>query len=347
MAVGSSSAGYGSKVPAIGVIGCGAIAELFHLPALTSIASIKEKLVLVDLDIDRARKMADRFGIQKFTSDFSSIIGSVDGAIVATPPRSHFPIALKCIRSGIHVLCEKPLAETVPEVMQLADEAERSGVVVMVNNTRRLFPSTIAVRSWIREGKLGRLRSIEFHQGEKFDWPSAGDSYFGIGGSGKGVLSDVGAHVVDLVCWWLGDRPRITAYQDDSFGGTEAVARLELEHEGCVVTIHLSWLSKLKNLYRIQGEVASIEGEMHDYRSFTVMERSGKPRKIRASRGPATYAGFADILIRNFTEVINYKERPVVGIKDILPSIGLIEECYNRRSRFEMPWFSPKEGHSA
>jgi predicted dehydrogenase len=301
-------------------------------------------MVLVDLDHDRLQRVATRYGISQFGSDYRSVIETVDGAIVATPARTHFHIALDFLKAGVHVLCEKPLAESANQVTQLLEAAEGSGVSICVNNTRRLFPVTREIRSWIQGGKLGRLQSIEFHLGEKFDWPSAGDSYFGIRGSGRGVLSDIGAHVIDLVCWWLGGKPRITKYQDDFMGGTEAVARLGLEHEGCNVDIHLSWLSKLDNVYRIRGDVGTIEGDIHDYRSFTVVTPSGERRKIQAGRGPATYSGFATVLIENFIEVINGKVSPIISAGDVFPSIALIDECYGRRLRFQMPWFEPGGG---
>ena len=333
-----------SKAPAIVLIGCGAIAESFHLQALTRLEDIKGKMVLVDLDHARVQEVAGRYGIGQFRSDYRSVIENVDGAIVATPARTHFPIALDFLKAGVHVLCEKPLAESANQVTQLLEAADRSGVSISVNNTRRLFPVTREIRSWMQQGKLGRVQSIEFHLGEKFDWPSAGDSYFGVRGSGRGVLSDIGAHVIDLVCWWLGGLPRITKYQDDFMGGTEAVARLGLEHEGCNVDIHLSWLSKLENVYRVRGNAGTIEGEIHDHRSFSFIRPSGERRIIRAGRGPATYSGFATVLLENFVEVINGKATPMISAGDVLPSIALIDECYGRRSRFQMPWFEPGGG---
>ena len=337
-------AGGPSKVPAIVLVGCGAIAESFHLLALTRLADIKGKMVLVDLDHARVKEVASRYGIVQFGSDYHSVIENVDGAIVATPARTHFPIALDFLQAGVHVLCEKPLAGSAEQITQLLEAANRSGVSISVNNTRRLFPVNLDIRSWIQEGKLGRVKSIEFHLGEKFDWPSAGDSYFGIRGAGRGVLSDIGAHVIDLACWWLGGKPSITKYQDDFMGGTEAVARLGLEHEGCNVDIHLSWLSKLDNVYRVHGDAGTIEGEIHDHRSFSFIRSSGEKRIIRAGNGPATYSGFATVLLENFVEVINGKASPMISAGDVLPSIALIDECYGRRARFQMPWFEPGGG---
>ena len=145
-----------------------------------------------------------------------------------------------------------------------------------VNQTRRLFPANRQIRELLAAGAIGRPSRIVYEMGEPFEWPAVSDSYFGTKGSGKGVLLDTGAHIVDLVTWWLGGKPQLTRFRDDSFGGTEAVAAIELEHGGCRASIRLSWLSKLRNFYRIEGERGSIEGEVYDWSSF--IQRSARRR---------------------------------------------------------------------
>ena len=104
-------------VPRMALIGCGAIAESFHVPALESRSTLRGRVVPVDPNIDRAERMARRLGASRVASDYREVLGSVDGVIVATPHSQHVPIALECLRQKIHVLCEKPVAET-PEQEQ-------------------------------------------------------------------------------------------------------------------------------------------------------------------------------------------------------------------------------------
>ncbi|MBI4419846.1 MAG: Gfo/Idh/MocA family oxidoreductase, partial [Gemmatimonadetes bacterium] len=195
-----------------------------HVPALAEHPGVRDRLVLVDRDLDRARGLAGAFGVTSVAADYRDVLGRVGGVVIALPHHLHFRAALDCLRAGVHVLCEKPLAESAAEVAELVAAAEQSHVTLAVNNTRRLFPPSRKVHELLSEGAIGAVRFLGFYEGAKYGWPSASGFAFGLRGTAKGVLLDLGAHVLDLVCWWLGCRPRVTAYADDSFGGSEAVA---------------------------------------------------------------------------------------------------------------------------
>lgn len=323
--------------PIIAVIGCGAIAEALHLPALARHRSVASRMLLVDPDTDRARAFADRFGAASVCADHREILDRVDGAIVAAPRQLHHGIVLDCVQRGVSVLCEKPLCETPEDAREVIAAAERAGVAVALNQTRRLFPSVQKVRELIASGAIGRPKTLEYVLGEEFDWPAASGSYFGAGGSGRGILLEQGAHIVDLVCWWLGGRAEPTSYRDDSFGGTEAVAELQLESGGCHARIHLSWLSRLENGFRVQGETGCLEGGAYDF--GTVRMRSGdRTRTLKTQWQPRDFSEFGPVLVDNFLEVLTRGARPLVSASDVLPSLEIIDACYRRRERFPMPW---------
>ncbi len=158
-----------------------------------------------------------------------------------------------------------------------------SHVTLAVNNTRRLFPPSRKVHELLSEGAIGAVRFLGYYDGAKYGWLSASGFAFGLRGTGKGVLLEAGAHVLDLVCWWLGHRPHVTAYVDDSFGGSEAVAKVSFTDGGARGEVHLSWLGKLRNGFRIEGEAGSIVGSVYDWHAVELTSRSGK-RKQRSRR---------------------------------------------------------------
>jgi len=324
----------------IALVGCGAIAQTFHLPALLAEPGVRERLILVDRDLARAQALGEGHGLSAYASDLDDVLGRIDAAVLAVPHHLHFVLAMRCLSSGVHVLCEKPLAENPDEVRKLVAASEQKGVVAAVNNTRRLFPSNRRIASMLAEGAIGRVRRIDFSHGEAFGWPVVSGANFGAQGGGKGVLLDVGAHILDLVCWWLGGKPDLVSYHDDSFGGSEAVCRLRARLHDCDVNIHLSWLSKLANVLRIQGESGQIEAGVFDYEGFILTYRSGTRRPVRTPGGPKTYSGFARHLIAAFMAAIQGDVAPLVSARDVLPSIALIAECYARRQRLDLPWFS-------
>ena len=322
----------------IAIVGCGAISRTFHLPALARHPAVIEKLILVDTNIDAAKTLARDYGISQVATNYREVLATVAGVIVAAPHRLHHAVSLDCVRNGVHVLCEKPLAESIPQVEEIITEAEKSGVTVSVNNTRRLYPSSQKIQQLISQGHIGRPVSLEFSEGEEYGWPSASGFYFGARSSAKGVLLDRGAHVLDLICWWLGGKPRLTSYEDDSLGGSEAVAKLSFETGDCRGKVHLSWLSKLNNSFRIKGESGSIEAGIYDWRTLRVGLRSGKEEIIRANTQCREISDLSRLLIDNFVNVITQGAQPLVSPGDVVNSIALIEECYARRARFAMPW---------
>jgi predicted dehydrogenase len=201
---------------------------------------------------------------------------------------------------------------------------------VLVNQTRRLFPAAREVCKLIGAGALGELREIHYELGAPFDWPAATPAYFH---GGRGVLFDTGVQVVDLVCWWLGGEPEVVDYADDSRGGTEAVARLKLRLRGVDAHIHLSWLTKLRNAYRIVGSQGCIEGGAYDLASFQL-----NGGKRRAGRAWQVYEDFVAVLLDNFVEVIAGRAEPLVSAADVRAAIAVIDTCYARRKTLAEPW---------
>lgn len=327
----------------IAVVGCGAIARSFHLPALASIPGVAERLVLVDRDARRAEETKEEFGAAKAVPDHRVVTAEVDGAIVAVPQECHGEVAGDFLAAGVPVLCEKPLATTLQEGSALVEAARRTGTILAVNNVRRFFPAIVEARNRISSGSLGEVRRIEIHEGSPLDWPLMSGTAFGRDGTGKGVLQDLGAHTLDMVCWWLGTRSRITRYLDDALGGSEAVARVEFESGRCRGVVHLSWLSRLPNTFRLEGTEGSVEGRIRAWDAVRVREGTRRPRKVRLRPEVPSYPELNTHVIRNFLRAVRRQGRPAVPAEEVLPSLEMIEGCYARRTRFPMPWLKAAE----
>lgn len=196
----------------IALIGCGAIADAFYLPALEKRPDLLPKLVLVDRNRERAEAARSRLDSGSVATDYHEILDDVDAAIVATPHHLHTRLTLEFARSGKHVLCEKPIAQAPEEVDEIIATAREAGVQVAVNHTRRLFTSFREVQRLIASGEIGELREIDYVLGEPFGWPAETNTYFGAEAGGRGVLFDTGAHIVDLVCWFMGGEPELVDY---------------------------------------------------------------------------------------------------------------------------------------
>ncbi len=322
----------------IAVVGCGAIARSFHLPALASIRGVADHLTVVDRDPGRVAAAQREFRASRAVTDHREVLHEADGAIVAVPQEFHAEVAMDFLRAGVPVLCEKPLATTLEHASALVAAADAGGTMLAVNNTRRFYPAVRAAREWIQSGRLGPIQRVEIHEGASFNWPLASGSTFGRGGTGKGVLQDVGAHALDMVCWWLGERPRITRYLDDAMGGSEAVARVEFAGDGYAGVVHLSWLSRLPNAFRLEGQQGTVEGGILAWDAIRLTAAGGRSRRLRLRPEVRSFPQVKDHVIANFLGAVRGECRPAVPGREVLPSIAMIEECYGRRERFPMPW---------
>jgi predicted dehydrogenase len=329
----------GGEPPVIALIGCGAITEALHLPALARHPETMAKVICVDPNLDRAKAMATKFGAARAVARYQDVVADVDGAIVAVPPKLHFPIAMDLLGASVHVLCEKPLTESGEQARILVAKAQQTGAALCVNNYRRLYPSSIKVRDLIASGELGSVQHFEFLWGEQFDWPTAGGAYFGVAAGGRGVLADKGSHILDLVCWWLGGKPEVVSYEDDAMGGTEAVAVLHFRVRECEGVVRLSWLSRYANTFEIRGDRAKATGSLFDWNTVNMEGASGRQQKLRLASVAKVPQDLGRILLDNFLDVVQGRAVPLVAGSDVLPSIELLDECYARRKRMAMPWY--------
>lgn len=321
----------------LALIGCGAAARSYYVPALRALPP--RHLWLVDTNEALARQLAADLGTANYARHHLDVLDKVDGVIIALPHSLHFPVALDCLRSGLHVLCEKPVAETRREVDELLDEARARGVTISVNNTRRLFPSFGHVKELVAAGAIGHLRSIHIVHANKFDWPSATGFYVDPRVSSKGVLLDEGAHALDLVCWWLDGRPDLVGYRDDSFGGPESVAQLTARRNGCEIDVRLNRLVDGASYYRITGDEATIECHPYQWRTVILIPQRGRPRTLRLRTHVALYRQFVEQLVHNLVDVIQGRAHPMIPASVVRDSIALIEECYRARQRLPLTWY--------
>jgi predicted dehydrogenase len=321
----------------VAVIGCGAIAEMYHLPALARHAKRLERVVLVDPDVTRARALCGMLPAQVAESH-EQVWDDIDAAIIATPPWLHAPIAMPLLARGVHVLCEKPLAESTADARAMVEQALRSRAWLCVNQTRRVFPTLRRVKELLDSGAIGDCLSIEHSEGVRFGWPSVSGWHFARRSGAGGVLLDQGAHVFDTICWWLGGKPALVSALTDSFGGPEGVASVVLQRGTCTIHMTLSWLSRLSNTYRIVGTRGIIGGPVSDHHLLTVTRDRGRPRQIKVSSDRFDYLKFGNVIIDNFLDTIRGRAAPLVPADAVLPSIELMEESYRRASRLPMPW---------
>lgn len=326
----------------IAVIGCGAVAEMLYLPALRARRLLGD-VIWVDPDARRAEALVRLSGSGRWSTDHREIIGEVDAAIVAVPTYLHASVSLDFLRHGVHVLCEKPLAETAAAARTMIAESTRSGAILAANYTRRLYPSYREIKELLSEGRLGRPLSIRFVIGDDFKWPTVSGFYFNARLSPRGVLLDRGSHKFDLIAWWLGSKPILVSCETDSFGGPEAVAQVKWAYNGCQGDLKVSVLGRFPGRFHVECETGTIEGEIYDFHRLVVRRHGERPIVLRLPSVERVYADFGKRLLDNFVAAVAGDQAVLVTGRDVIDSIEFTDECYGAAQRFTMPWYDAVE----
>lgn len=198
----------------IGVIGAGSIAK-YHLE--TYAANPAARLVAVsDLNLDRARIVADHFGAPSAYRDPGELLADpeVDAVSICTWNNSHAQWATAAVEAGKHVLVEKPMSRTSAEAFAVADVAEGSDRVFQVGFVRRHSRGCQVLKTFIDNGDLGEIYFAKASYLRRAGNP--GGWFADRAVSGGGPLIDIGIHVLDL-CWYLMGSPRAIAVSANSY----------------------------------------------------------------------------------------------------------------------------------
>jgi predicted dehydrogenase len=329
----------------LGVVGCGAISNLY-LPVLARRSDV-ELVAVADLNVETGTRAKERYHAGLCTTDYQAIIDHVDGVVICLPNALHAPVAVDCLRKGVGVLCEKPLATNVADGIRMVEEARKGNSILAAANVRRFYWSSNEVKQIIETKQFGDLLSIEAEEGEAFGWPTASGFFFDSSQSGGGVLIDVGSHLLDLLLWWLDGypEPESVRYQDDNFGGVEADCAVEMYVRQTKVSVKLSRLAGLKNRCRLSFRDATVTVGPEDFDTVWVHRTGAEKGRKTPVRGPArgSLQLYFQRMISDFVRSLLSNTLPTVGGASVLPSIKLIEQCYTNARRVRLPWLQTEK----
>ena len=171
-----------------------------------------------DADAGRAKTFAEKHGIATSFGSLDQLLawGEFDAVTNVTPDAVHHPTTMKIIAAGKHVLCEKPLAENFALADEMASAAEAAGLINMVNLSYRNVAALQKARSLIAAGEIGDIRHVEASYRQSWlvgkhwgDWRTEAMWLWRLSekhGS-KGVLGDVGIHILDFATYAIGMMP--------------------------------------------------------------------------------------------------------------------------------------------
>ena len=145
----------------IAVIGTGWWATDYHLPGLRSHPDA-EVTAICDPDPERLRKAAEAYEVSKTYADYKDMLAreELDGAIVATPHATHYPIARDCLERGLHLLVEKPMTLYARDAADLVRLAAEQGKALMICYPYQYTPQALRARQVMASGELGEVQYV-------------------------------------------------------------------------------------------------------------------------------------------------------------------------------------------
>lgn len=240
----------------IGIIGAGLIGN--KRAKVIASSGIDRVMMVADVNLGRAKKLANEIGDCEATDNWKKIIGhkQIEAIIVATTHNNLANISLAALLAGKHILCEKPLGINSAKVATCVTIAKKKKIVYKAGFNHRFHPAVSKAHQMFLAGKIGKLMYIK--------------ATYGIGGrpgyekewrmnkkiSGGGELIDQGAHLLDLSRWFMGDITGVKAELLTSFWPVkvEDNAFMLLRNKTGLAEIHASWTEwKNRFIFEIYG----------------------------------------------------------------------------------------------
>lgn len=269
------------------------------VPVLQAIAGRNE---------EKVKAAADKMGWASYETDWRRLIerDDIDLIDIVTPNDSHAEIAIAAAEAGKHVFCEKPLAISLEQAKQMLEAVNKARVTHMICHNYRFSPAVQYAKKLIEEGRLGRIYHIRatFLQDWLMDpqfpliWRLQKDV------SGGGTLGDLGAHIIDLARFLVGEfrevvgtmetfikkRPLGTMtdnlkgqVESDEYGevtvddATLFIARFENGALGTFESSRFSRGNRAGNRFEINGEKGSLRWDMENLNNLQVYLEEDEP----------------------------------------------------------------------
>ncbi|UOK56137.1 Gfo/Idh/MocA family oxidoreductase [Bacillus sp. OVS6] len=203
----------------MGIIGAGTIAEYGHLPFYQQNEDVVITAI-VDMNLERAQKMAVKFNVPNVYSDTEEMLknSDIDAVSICTSNNALIPLAKLAISYGVDLLVEKPIGTSYKDSLELVRLVETNNRICMVGMTHRFRNDSQALKEFVEADSLGEIYyakvKILSRRGTPTGW------FTDLSKSGGGPLMDIGVHALDLA-WWILGKPepeRVSGYLKNGIG---------------------------------------------------------------------------------------------------------------------------------
>ncbi len=313
-------------------------ARLFDLPARPRLEMV------VDPDPARAEAMARRFGFARHATDWRTLVEdpAVDLVSITTPNHLHRPMALAAIAAGKAVWCEKPLAPTTLEALEMTRAAEAAGVPTAVGFNYLRNPLVRFARELIAGGEIGEVWTFRgIHAEDYMADPGTAWSWRLDPAAGGGVVADLGSHILAMARFLVGEiaavngdlatvvgsRPETTGSPVRRPVEVDDVARALLRFSsGATGSIEASWVAagrKMRLAFEVTGSKGTVMLDMERLNELRLFRRgaaAGREGFVEILAGPEhpDYAAFCPAAGHQ----IGFNDMKAIEARDVIEAVA-------------------------
>lgn len=314
----------------IGILGLGRIGA-FHAETLSRLAVV-DSLVVCDRAPSAAALAAERFGATAVASPEAVLDAGVDGLVIAAATDAHPALIVMAVKAGVPVFCEKPVARTVRESLDVARVVEESGVAVQIGYNRRFDAGCVAARDALVRGELGKLHTVRSTTLDPAPPPA---DYIAVSG---GIFRDCAVHDFDVVRWVTG-REVSEVYAVGGNRGAEYIAEAgDVDTASSVLTLDDGTIAVISNSrhnargydvrLELHGMKDSIAVGLEDMLPLRSVEPgttfpAGPPHHFFMDRFAAAYRAE----LATFTEVVAGRSVSPCTVDDAIEASWIAEAC--------------------
>jgi len=265
---------------------------------------IIEEVILCDIDSSRLKQFSD---VAIVTTSLDDVLNKVDGIHICTPNSTHYEIAKKALERDVHVLVEKPMAESLTDSFKLMELAISKNLILQVGHIFRFANIVRTIKKLFLNGYFGKLIAINLQ------WTHLIDPIPNID-----VIYDLLPHPLDIINFITGDWPiEFSGVGKKVRTNAIEICYLQAYYEsGLIANIHLSWLSPIRRRYiEIIGSKHTLIGDCV-IQEAKIYDNEGNCKKLEITPNNTIREE-----ILNFIKAIrNGKNEPnsgIIGIRSI------------------------------
>ena len=275
----------------IGVVGAGVIGQL-RSQSIREHPATKLAAVFDPSATAAATAVADS-GAPALTTLASFLDVDMDAVVVSSPVHVHDEACLGAFALGRHVLCEKPLSNTVESCQRIVDAAKQADRVLAVGFNLRYYPAIKFVKDTIDSGRIGKLDHLRIFGGHEGIPKFRSEWEYKAPQSGGGAMMDIGVHMSDLARYLLGEITEVYGIMSESVwkvdGSEDNAIAIYRNPAGVYASYHATWTEWKGYQFYIEayGDLGMVRGGYAPMQNLLItQDRPGGPRTTKRLRYP-------------------------------------------------------------